>query len=215
MGLLFEFAKSASVLSYCMFGRTLTAIIVYSLWLYALSTKHWLAISATICYFIWLWVDRDTCRKVGRHSKWLRQYSFYSLIGDYFPMKLHKTCDLNPDKCYIFATFPHGSACFSSIGVYSTDRTGFSSLFPGITPHHLTLDAMFWIPFIRDLCLGLGMGSVSAGSISYKLTRLGSGQGVNIAVGGVQEAKMADPNEPYQVKVSNRKGFIKMALRTG
>ena len=35
-------------------------------------------------------------------------FTLLLLILDYFPIRLHKTCDLPPDRPYIFGYHPHG-----------------------------------------------------------------------------------------------------------
>jgi len=55
---------------------------------------------------------------------------------------------------------------------------------------------------------------VSKESIEWILTRQGSGNAAIIAVGGAEEALEAKPGK-FNVKLNGRKGFVKIALRTG
>lgn len=64
--------------------------------------------------------------------------------------------------------------------------TGFSQLFPGITPHLLTLASNFRIPIYRDVLLSLGICSVSKRSCAAILQQ-GGGQAITIVVGGAAE----------------------------
>lgn len=48
-----------------------------------------------------------------------------------------------------------------AIANFGTDATGFSRLFPGLTPHLLTLANNFHLPLYRELLLALGVSSVS------------------------------------------------------
>jgi len=55
---------------------------------------------------------------------------------------------------------------------------------------------------------------VSRESIEWILTRQGTGNAAIIAVGGAEEALEAKPGK-YSVKLRGRKGFLKIAIRTG
>lgn len=70
--------------------------------------------------------------------------------------------------------------------------TGFSTQFPGIVPHLLTLASNFHIPFYRDVLLALGICSVSKQSCSNILSS-GPGQAITIVVGGAAESLSAHP----------------------
>lgn len=48
-----------------------------------------------------------------------------------------------------------------AIANFATDATGFSTLFPGLNPHLLTLQSNFKLPLYRELLLALGICSVS------------------------------------------------------
>jgi len=72
-----------------------------------------------------------------------------------------QSADLPPDQRYVFGYHPHGVIGMGAIANFGTDATGFSRLFPGITPHLLTLASNFQLPLYRELLLGLGISSVS------------------------------------------------------
>ena len=78
------------------------------------------------------------------------------LLRDYFPMKLIKTTDLDPDSNYIFGTHPHGVIAFSWFGNFASEATGFSEKFPGIKPHLMTLTVNFFTPIMRAYSLWMG-----------------------------------------------------------
>jgi 2-acylglycerol O-acyltransferase 2 len=96
---------------------------------------------------------------------------------------------------------------------FATEANGFSSLFPGIDIHLLTLATNFNFPFTRDILLGLGICSVSRRSCDNILTK-GAGNSVMIVVGGAHEASNARPGENSLI-IKKRLGFIKLGLRTG
>jgi hypothetical protein len=70
--------------------------------------------------------------------------------------------------------------------------TGFSTAFPGITPHLLTLATNFNTPIYRDIILALGICSVSKASCS-NILKNGPGSAITIVVGGAAESLSAHP----------------------
>nr|XP_029511695.1 2-acylglycerol O-acyltransferase 2-A-like [Oncorhynchus nerka] len=69
---------------------------------------------------------------------------------DYFPLNLIKMVDLDPGSNYIFGFHPHGVLVAGGFGNFCTEASGFSSLFPGLTPYLLMLPFWFRVPFFRD-----------------------------------------------------------------
>ena len=55
---------------------------------------------------------------------------------------------------------------------------------------------------------------MSKESIEWITTKQGKGNAAIIVVGGAEEALEAHPNN-YRLTLKNRKGFIRMALKTG
>lgn len=101
----------------------------------------------------------------------------------------------------------------SGYGNFATKSPKFSEIFPNIEAKFATLDFHFKIPFFRELLLSHGMLSVKSSSIAHCLNS-SNGTAVVIAVGGSEEAFHASP-ENYKFVVKNRKGFVKVALKTG
>lgn len=52
---------------------------------------------------------------------------------------------------------PHGILCFSHFVNFATEGTGFSSIFPKIVPHLITLNYQFWLPLHREIFLLSGL----------------------------------------------------------
>lgn len=96
---------------------------------------------------------------------------------------------------------------------FGTDATGFSRLFPGLTPHLCTLASNFQLPIWRDLLMALGMCSVSMKSCQAILRR-GPGSTLTIVVGGAAESLAARPGTA-DLTLRRRLGFIKLAMRNG
>lgn len=143
----------------------------------------------------------------------------WKLFAGYFPAQLHRTHELSPKKKYIFGYHPHGIISHGAWLAFATNALGFSEKFPGITNTLLTLDSNFRLPFYRDWVLGMGLRSVSKESIFNILSRGGprndgEGRAVTIVIGGARESLEAQPGN-LRLILEGRKGFVKMALRTG
>ncbi|KXH47503.1 diacylglycerol acyltransferase [Colletotrichum nymphaeae SA-01] len=152
-------------------------------------------------------------------SEWLRSLPIWKFFADYYPAELHKTHDLPPTRKYIFGYHPHGIISHGAFAAFATNALGFAQKFPGITNSLLTLDNNFRIPFYRDYILFMGVRSVSKESIWNTLSKGGAngegmGRAVTIVVGGARESLEAQPGT-LRLILKGRKGFIKMALRTG
>ena len=112
---------------------------------------------AILAYLFWfLAYDFKRSSKGGRRWNALRNLSSWNYYRDYFPVRLRKTSDLSAEKNYIFGYHPHGVMCAGAWCNFATEATGFSKLFPGLTPHLLTLKCK-WItePYIEILILSI------------------------------------------------------------
>lgn len=83
----------------------------------------------------------------------------------------------------------------------------------------LTLDSNFRIPFYRDYALAMGLASVSRESCENLLTKGGAdgegmGRAITIVIGGARESLDAQPHS-IRLVLKRRKGFVKLAIRTG
>ena len=91
-----------------------------------------------LLYLSWTYlVEWKTPERGGRDllMNFVRRLSFFKYMRDYYPITLVKTCDLDPQKNYIFGYHPHGAFTEgASIGL-NTEACGFSDKFPGIIPH--------------------------------------------------------------------------------
>ncbi|KAK0612979.1 diacylglycerol acyltransferase-domain-containing protein [Bombardia bombarda] len=157
--------------------------------------------------------------KLRFRSERFRRLPVWKFFGDYFPAKLHKTHDLPPTRKYIFGYHPHGIISHGAFAAFGTEALGFEEKFPGITNSLLTLESNFRIPIYREYVLALGLSSVSKESITNLLTRggrngEGMGKAVTIVIGGARESLEAHPGTMHLV-LGERKGFVKMAIRTG
>lgn len=190
------------------FGALLGTVIILGLFF----TSYY---PIAIIYLTWAYlIDGRTPDHGGRRSEFVRKARVWKYFRDYFPIKLIKTTELDPSKNYVFGYHPHGVLCAGAFCNFATEATDFSNTFPGIIPHLLPLMALFKPPLFRDYIMSSGMCNVTRESCEYILTKKGPGNSVVIVVGGAEEAFDAHP-DTYTIILKPRKGFIKLALRTG
>jgi hypothetical protein len=148
-----QFLIFSCITLFCAFSPIIVPLAVILLSWFWSST-----ITLTLCfvYCCWLFIDRHTGFEGGRWSDWLRQCSIWTQWVQYFPLRLIKTADLDPNINYIFGYHPHGLGSVGALGNFGTDATHFSTLFPNIRPHLMLLRMQFFNPLTRDLLLGLG-----------------------------------------------------------
>ncbi|KAL8784519.1 MAG: hypothetical protein Q9213_003923 [Squamulea squamosa] len=157
---------------------------------------------------------------LSHRSPFLRSLPIWSLFASYFPARLHRSSRLEPTRKYIFGYHPHGIISHGAFATFATEACGFSTLFPGITNTLLTLDSNFRVPFYRDYALAMGLASVSRESCENILTKggpngEGMGRAITIVVGGARESLDAQPRSHLRLVLKRRKGFVKLAIRTG
>ncbi|XP_033637961.1 2-acylglycerol O-acyltransferase 2-A-like [Asterias rubens] len=165
----------------------------------------------------WVYYDRKTPHQGGRRMSWLgvRSMIQWSYIKDFFPITLVKTVDLDPKHNYLLAVHPHGIMSFGAVINFGSEATGFSELFPGITPSLLTLSGWFNIPLVREYLMMGGLCAVSKDSGDWLLGgQAGQGRAAVIVVGGASESLEAHPNN-HVVYLHRRKGFVKRAIESG
>ncbi|XP_017888695.1 2-acylglycerol O-acyltransferase 2-A-like [Ceratina calcarata] len=174
-----------------------------------------------LLYFIWMYYDWDTAYKGGRSMRWVnlfRRMTWMRYFSNYFPVKLVKTVDLDPNRNYLFVNFPHGILCVGMFGAFGTDYSGQRDLFPGLEIRAVTLDSQFKVPLFREYAYIIGGVSSNAESIRYQLSSKPAppytGKATILVVGGAAESLECRPNI-YRIVLKRRKGFVKLALREG
>lgn len=171
-------------------------------------------------YLIYVLLSRASIDgELSQRSDWFRRSKIWSLFGSYYPARLHRSQELEPTRKYIFGYHPHGIISHGAFAAFATEALGFSQLFPGITNTLLTLDSNFRIPLYRDYALHMGLASVSRESCENILSKggpngEGMGRAITIVIGGARESLDA---KPYTLRLvlKRRKGFVKLAIRTG
>ncbi|XP_004475980.1 acyl-CoA wax alcohol acyltransferase 1 [Dasypus novemcinctus] len=185
-------------------------LILLPLFMCLLFTSLW---PLPTLYFAWLFRDWKTPDQGGRRSAWVRNWYIWTYVRDYFPIMILKTKDLPPEHNYLLGVHPHGILSFGAFCNLCTEATGFSKIFPGITPHLATLSWFFKVPLIRDYLMASGVCSVSQSAIDYMLSH-GPGNLVGIVVGGVGEALQSVPSSTTLI-LQKHKGFVRTALQHG
>uniref|UniRef100_H2ZXY3 Acyltransferase n=1 Tax=Latimeria chalumnae TaxID=7897 RepID=H2ZXY3_LATCH len=193
------------------FSLSFSAQCCLVLYILLLLSSYWYL---AILYAGWLFLDRDTPVRGGRRSAWVRNWTVWKHFRDYFPITLVKTVDLDPNQNYLFGFHPHGVLVAGGFGNFCTEATGFSKLFPGITPYLLLLPFWFRVPFFREYAMSGGLVSSDKASGNHILSQKGGGHAAVIAIGGAPESLDAHPGA-LTLQVLNRKGFIKLALKHG
>ncbi|XP_050520821.1 2-acylglycerol O-acyltransferase 2-A-like [Daktulosphaira vitifoliae] len=175
-----------------------------------LATRFWWL---GLMYAAWIYIDRNSASSGNLRFGFVRNWTWWYYYRRYFPVSLIKTHDLPADKTYLFATYPHGMLCSGVFSNFATNASPFRELFPGLKSFLITLNLHFHLPFTRELGLGLGLRECSEKS----LVNILNGNKGNVAVlmvGGVSEAFKSFPG-PIQIIVNKRKGFVRVALKTG
>ena len=205
--------QTAAVLFHCMS----IIVLVSMFWFTCANPLSW---PFLVPYLLHLSLSNAaTDGRLAYRSEWLRSLPLWRLFAGYYPATLHKTFDLPPNRRYIFGYHPHGIISHGAWCAFATNALGFAEKFPGITNSLLTLDSNFRLPFYRDWILAMGIRSVSKESIRNLLSQGGTandgqGRAVTIVIGGARESLQAEPGT-LRLILSGRKGFVKMALRTG
>jgi len=197
------------ICNFLFFGLFFTSIMVILFFF----TTYWYI---PVAYFTWMIYDLDTCNRGGRTGWWLdfvRGWRIWKHYANFFPVKLIKTAELDRNQNYLFGSHPHGILCSGAFSCFATDGAGFSTLFPGIESHLLTLEGQFWVPGYRELMYGGGCCAATKRGMEALLGKPG-GVATVLVVGGAPESLNNDKDK-IKLVINRRKGFIKLALRYG
>lgn len=199
--------------------HTLTIAIFLTFFFFACAIPVFWPLLLPYLVYISLFSSSATSGTLSGRSDFMRSLPIWSLYASYFPACLHRSEALLPTRKYIFGYHPHGIISHGAFAAFATDALGFSRLFPGITNTLLTLDSNFRIPFYREYALAMGLASVSRESCENLLSKGGAdgegmGRAITIVIGGARESLDALPHT-LRLVLKCRKGFIKLAIRTG
>ncbi|EIE22510.1 hypothetical protein COCSUDRAFT_83467 [Coccomyxa subellipsoidea C-169] len=146
-----------------------------------------------VLYLLYIWYGPG--KKAAANLSWptwLRHWSIWKHLADYFPVRLIKTADLDPSKRYILGLHPHGVLTISAWATFASEGTNFSRTFPGIDLRVATLRWNFITPIARELMLLLGFVDADAWTLRQVLSSA-PGRAVMLAIGGAEEALLAGP----------------------
>lgn len=143
--------------------------------------------------------------------EWFRSRSCFRDAARYLRARVIKTHELDPQYAYILAYHPHGIISMGANTALSTNGCDFPSLFPGIRRWGVTLHQIFLIPFYREWLLINGFLVADKKTLESKLR---AGDSLVLIPGGAVEALYA-ASDRFVLYLSNRKGFIKLAMETG
>ncbi|VDM35205.1 unnamed protein product [Hydatigera taeniaeformis] len=184
----------------------------------------------------WIW-DIETPYRGGRRIMWIKELALWKWMAQYFPARLVASRELQkwaseqgqtvnekdtvvrlPTSVnYLLGYHPHGPLAAGMLMTCGFDALNFSKFFPDIKPHMATLNVHYKVPFFREFALLAGGVSVNQESLTYLLDRELTGKTGNlvaVSVGGAIEALESRPGQ-YVLMFSRRRGFFRMALRTG
>ena len=103
------------------------------------------------------------------HSRYGRGWKVWKHFANYFPIKVVKTAELDPEKSYLIANHPHGILGFGCFCTFATDALGIKDLFPGLKPSLVTLPMNFRLPGTREIVASTGVCSASKQSMEVLL----------------------------------------------
>ncbi|KAI8609958.1 diacylglycerol O-acyltransferase 2 [Chytriomyces sp. MP71] len=149
----------------------------------------------------------------GRRIRRFRNLAIWKTGARYFPMTMHKSVDLPPEKGpYLFGYHPHGVLGLGHFFGFACNALGIEEHFPGVFVHGTTLETNFNVPFLRDLILATGMIGAGKQSLNHVLSK--KKESVVLVVGGAAEAMDAVPGT-NRLTLNKRFGFIKIAIKNG
>ncbi|KAM6983422.1 2-acylglycerol O-acyltransferase 3b [Tautogolabrus adspersus] len=205
-----EFLEAISVLqwvlSFLFLGLVCSVLMVYLMF-----TSLW---PLSTLYFIWLVLDWHTPERGGMKTQFVRRWKVWEHLRDFFPVKLVKTAELNPNKNYILGCHPHGIMSAGAFTCFSTESCGFTDMFPGVKASLAVLAGLFRLPLFREYIMCAGLYPVSKPSLAYLLSQRGKGNAVVIVIGGAAESLASSPGI-NTVVMKQRKGFVRVALEFG
>jgi len=225
--------------------HTFSILMCFSMFWFVLAIPlTWPLLVPYLIYIVFFANNHADGSSPYRRSDFLRRLPIWRLYTEYFPIRLHRTVELDPQRNYIFAYQPHGIISHGAFGNFCTEATGFRQLFPGITNTLLTLEQSFTIPFNREYLLAMGLASVSKQSCEALLRGEGiprtepgrslfrpttwfaggasaeganvpeGGRAITIVIGGARESLEAQPGT-MKLVLKKRRGFLKLAIREG
>ncbi|XP_039270380.2 2-acylglycerol O-acyltransferase 2-A-like [Styela clava] len=183
------------------------AQICLAFFVYTFFTRIW---PLSVIYLVYMWFDWKTPERGGRPIYAIKNWGIWYGMRDYFPIKIHKTADLDPRRNYLLICYPHGVLCPGTFLNLTSAVTDTHKLFPGFDSYLTMLPFWFRIPLFRDYILSGSLVSSTKASIKHLITKPKGGNLVGILPGGAPESLDARPGD-VKIIVRQRMGFVKMA----
>ncbi|XP_064212382.1 2-acylglycerol O-acyltransferase 2-like [Tribolium castaneum] len=187
--------------------------VVLLLCIYLIFTPlRWLV----LFYFCWIYYDRNTKDRGGRPIEWIKNFKWYKYTAEHFliTVKLAPGFQLDSNKNYLFACFPHGVIPMGAYHAIACNHSRFRQLYKNFNFKVAILLIQLLFPLTRELNLAQGGISASSESLNYALSRPQGGHIVLLFPGGALEATYTKPGF-YKFVVKKRKGFVRVALQNG
>jgi len=167
-----------------------------------------------IIYYIWIVYDNlvNEAPIYGRRNEFVKNMKLWKLVRDYFPIRLHKSANLDSNKQYLFGYHPHGIVCISANITLSSEALSISKVFPGINIRLATIPINFWLPFWREYILSICYCNCDKKAVTDIFNK--TNHSIAIVIGGANESLYSFPGT-YKIILRRRKGFVKIALKNG
>lgn len=81
----------------------------------------------------------------------------FDCVREYFPVRLIKTAELDPQRNYLMPTFPHGIFPQGIFWNFFTNTNNVIEIFPGIDFRCILMELMLRFPFAREYFLAMGL----------------------------------------------------------
>jgi hypothetical protein len=191
--------------------------------------SSYILLTLLLLYTFYIYYDRNdgpTGRRYYRnkirnkHYDNLRNWSCFKYLASYFPIRLHKTCDISSDntkdgkqqmkQSYIFLYQPHGVIGMGVSTAINTNGCNFDTIYPNLSLRcAVTLDVPFYIPFLREFIITLGF--VHANKVSLEHILRDRKESIVLVPGGAMEALYT---KSHSFRCISRTASIRLALRT-
>eukprot|EP00775_Hariotina_reticulata_P011662 gene11662-11805_t len=125
---------------------------------------------------------------------------------EYFKFSYLEEAELDFNRHYIFADFPHGVVPLSPI----VAATYICTAWPWMRVYALAANSVFSVPYLRHLTTWWGAAPATEENFKALLKR----GNVAVIVGGIAEMYMKHPAKE-RIMLRRRKGFVRVAVETG
>ncbi|XP_050523984.1 diacylglycerol O-acyltransferase 2-like [Daktulosphaira vitifoliae] len=204
-----EVLAAATGVYMSMFSGILESVVLLYYTCYYNPRLYWIS----LLYICWMFYDRKSSTSEKRSFSFMRNFTIWYYFRCYFPATLVKTHEIPPDKNYLFVVHPHGLLGWGYFCNLIVGASPFKKYFPGIKTYLHILKIHFYIPFHREYAIAIGFRDPSEEALINVLNGE-TGNASILLVGGVEEAFKSYPG-PIPIVLKKRKGFIRIALKTG